>query len=42
MFSPTQETEPRSDREWLARRVIGGGLLFATGAIHLGSAVSAI
>lgn len=35
--SPTVETksEPRSDRKWLALRVIGAGLLFATGAIHL-------
>ena len=27
--------EPRSNRRWLALRVIGAGLLFATGAIHL-------
>jgi predicted lipoprotein with Yx(FWY)xxD motif len=35
--SPSQETgsEPRSDRKWLALRLIGAGLLFATGAIHL-------
>jgi predicted lipoprotein with Yx(FWY)xxD motif len=35
--SPTVETRsgPRSDWKWLALRVIGAGLLFATGAIHL-------
>ncbi len=27
--------EPGSDRQWFALRVIGAGLLFATGAIHL-------
>ena len=31
----TVGAEPASHRLWLALRVIGAGLLFATGAIHL-------
>ena len=31
----TNRREPASDRKWLALRVVGAGLLFATGAIHL-------
>jgi predicted lipoprotein with Yx(FWY)xxD motif len=31
----TNKREPGSVRKWLALRVIGAGLLFATGAIHL-------
>ncbi len=34
MRSP-QRREPGSERKWLVLRVIGAGLLFATGAIHL-------
>jgi predicted lipoprotein with Yx(FWY)xxD motif len=30
-----ERTEPGSDPQWLVLRVIGSGLLFATGAIHL-------
>jgi predicted lipoprotein with Yx(FWY)xxD motif len=35
--SPTRANggEPGSNRQWLALRLIGAGLLFATGAIHL-------
>src|SRR5271155_4151438 len=29
------EVEPVSNRRWIAMRLIGAGLLFATGAIHL-------
>jgi predicted lipoprotein with Yx(FWY)xxD motif len=31
----TKRREPGSDRKWLALRVVGARLLFATGAIHL-------
>ncbi len=35
LLERTNGHEPGSDRKWLALRVIGAGLLFATGAIHL-------
>src|SRR5580693_10283062 len=34
-ISKENAAEPGSTRLWLAMRVIGAGLLFATGAIHL-------
>ncbi len=34
-FTRANGREPGSNRQWLALRVIGAGLLFATGAIHL-------
>jgi predicted lipoprotein with Yx(FWY)xxD motif len=34
-LNQTERTEPVSGRPWLALRVIGAGLLFATGGIHL-------
>ena len=33
-FDQTNSRRPDPDRKWLALRVIGAGLLFATGAIH--------
>ena len=35
LLDRTNGREPGSNRQWLALRVIGAGLLFATGAIHL-------
>jgi predicted lipoprotein with Yx(FWY)xxD motif len=34
-LSRPNDREPGSNRQWLALRIIGAGLLFATGAIHL-------